>query len=152
MHKNNVANGCRPTLERNEADTYNAESSLSREKNVCEGYKRLLGRVRDLERAFYLLPKDSASRNLESEKHFRSGTSALHFATFRLGEALEQYLLHSRPRGEKHSNIVRADYITVQADCALDEFRYIAKYGYEALPSEVQFVPSLRETQSPAIT
>jgi hypothetical protein len=89
---------------------------------------------------------------LVAQKHFRSGTSLLRFATFRLGEALEQNLLHSRPRGEKHSNIVRADYIAVQADCALDEFKYIAKYVYEALPSEVQFEPSLRETQSPAMT
>jgi hypothetical protein len=77
---------------------------------------------------------------------------ALCVSQFRLGDALEQNLLHSRPRGEKHSNIVRADYITVQADCALDEFRYIAKYVYEALPSEVQFEPPLRETQSPAMT
>lgn len=150
--ENNVANGCRPTPEQTEADAYNAESSLLREKNVCEGHEGLLGRVRDLERALYLLQKDAASRNLEAEKHFRSGTSALRFATFRLGEALEQNLLHSRPRGEKHSNIVRADYITVQADCALDEFRHIAKYVYEALPSEVQFEPSLHETQSPAMT
>jgi hypothetical protein len=54
--ENNIANGCRPTPERNEADSYNEESSLLREKNVCEGHKGLLVRVRDLERAFYLLP------------------------------------------------------------------------------------------------
>jgi hypothetical protein len=90
----NVANGCRPNPERNEADECNAESSLLREENVCDGHNGLPGRVRDLERAFYLLSKYAASRNLIEQEHFLSGTSALCFATFRLGEALEQSLLH----------------------------------------------------------
>jgi hypothetical protein len=34
--ENNVANGFRPTPEQNEADTCNADSSILREKNVCD--------------------------------------------------------------------------------------------------------------------